>query len=98
LVNTDAIIAQSGHTASAAKLCRDYAGGGKTDWFLPSKDELNMMYTNLKLVGVGGFVALGYWSSSEDSESLASAQDFGDGFYDGCNKSNTYRVRAVRAF
>ncbi len=33
--NSNAIIAQFGHTASAAKMCRDYNGGGKDDWFLP---------------------------------------------------------------
>src|SRR4030042_418838 len=45
--NTDAIIAQNGGAASAAKLCRDYLGGGKTDWFLPSKDELDAIWDNI---------------------------------------------------
>lgn len=48
LSNTNAIIAQSGHTTSAAKLCKDYRGGGKSDWFLPSIDELNLVYENLR--------------------------------------------------
>jgi len=43
--NTLAIIA-AGNTetsTSAAKIANDYSGGGKTDWYLPSKDELNQM-------------------------------------------------------
>ena len=42
--NTAAIIAQSGHTASAAKICDDYSYGGYDDWFLPSITELRSMY------------------------------------------------------
>jgi hypothetical protein len=41
--NTLAIIAQPGHTSSAAKLCRDYRGGGYSDWYLPSLKELVLL-------------------------------------------------------
>ena len=46
--NTDAIISVQGptETSYAAGLARAYTGGGYTDWFLPSKDELNKMYLN----------------------------------------------------
>jgi hypothetical protein len=99
--NTDTIISEQGETATsyAAGLARAYSGGGYDDWFLPSKDELNLMYTNLKVYGVGGFAANSYWSSSEYDASSAWYQFFGDG-YQGYNgpKDGTYRVRAVRAF
>jgi hypothetical protein len=73
--------------------------GGYSDWFLPSKDELNLMYTNLKVAGVGGFVANGYWSSSEDNAHSAWGQRFGTYVYQpGVPKYNEGRVRAVRAF
>lgn len=41
--NTSSIIAQSGHTGSAAKICDDYTGGGYTDWYLPSNRELYLL-------------------------------------------------------
>jgi hypothetical protein len=94
--NTDAIIAQAGHMASAAKLCRDYDGGGETDWFLPSKDELNQLYT--KKAVVGGFAGDGYWSSSEYDAYYAWDQYFGIGDQDDYHKNYDLWVRAVRAF
>ncbi|HOV14558.1 MAG TPA: DUF1566 domain-containing protein [Spirochaetota bacterium] len=87
-----------GETDYAAKLCNDLESGGHSDWFLPSKDELNLMYVNLKIKGVGEFADDLYWSSSEGSDRVW-AQYFANG-----NQSNYYtkwshlRVRAVRAF
>lgn len=63
LANTDAIIAQDGYTPSGPSVCRDYTGGAKTDWFLPSQDELNQLY--LQKDTVGGFNGDQYWSSTE---------------------------------
>ena len=42
--NTTLIINAQGPGSYAAKICRDYRGGQYTDWFLPSKDELNKLY------------------------------------------------------
>ena len=102
--NTEAIIDQQWHTASAAKICRDYTGGGKTDWFLPSRDELNAIWENIVNNGDGEKIGLSgdpwevYWSSTEHSSSTAWFQslnifqqtDWGKGLY--------RQVRAVRAF
>jgi hypothetical protein len=46
-----ALIPETGTDAPAAKACNDYSNGGKTDWFLPSKDELNQLYVNRTSVG-----------------------------------------------
>ncbi len=84
-------------TDCAAQLCDALVYGGYSDWFLPSKDELNLMYENLYLEGVGDF-SVGYWSSSEDIAYTACSQ----GFYNGGQffnaKDDNLRVRAVRAF
>jgi hypothetical protein len=96
LANSNAIIAQDGHTGSAAKLCRDYTGGGLTDWFLPSKDELNELYARKAIVD--GFADDFYWSSSEYVDDAAWFQDFFDGSQDYNAKIAPTYVRAVRAF
>lgn len=87
----------------AAKVCADYAlvNGGVTysDWFLPSKDELNLMYQNLKVQSVGGLISDFYWSSSEYDYSFVWYQIFYDGYQDKIRRDDEYvRVRPVRAF
>lgn len=107
VANSNAIVSQGLHTASAAKICLDYTvdfeGVTYDDWFLPSKDELNRLYLNLYLQGLGGFTTNFYWSSSEDTEFdsafNARALFFSDGSHHASNKNdNTRRVRAIRAF
>src|SRR5271157_1723197 len=63
LSNSNIMIGEPGESPSAADLCKNYTGGGKTDWFLPSLDELNQLY--LQQTIVGGFASDYYWSSSE---------------------------------
>ena len=105
LTNTDKIIATSQGTIStsyAAGLARAYRGGGYTDWFLPSKDELAKLYA-MKLLGFGGFATDLYWSSTEgspnhDPQGYAGHQGFGNGEQDFNVKLATAYVRAIRAF
>ena len=98
LSNTNTIINSQGATSTsyAAGLARAYTGGGYTDWYLPSKDELNKLYLNR--VAIGGFASHEYWSSSEFDVYSAWYQNFGNGNQFGLNKGSTYYVRAVRAF
>jgi len=97
--NTQAIVKSCGEAKIAAKLCTAYRGGGKSDWFLPSKDELNLMYKNLHVKGVGDFAGGIYWSSSEGDDYDAWYQLFYNGLQGTYgSKDDTSRVRAVRAF
>ena len=94
-----------GETGKAAQFCDDLViennGVIYSDWFFPSKDELNLMYENLRVAGVGGFDGdyLYYWSSSErERDANAWLQDFCNGRQDYGEKDGDNRVRAVRAF
>ena len=82
----------------AARKCLDYSNGGCDDWFLPSRDELNLMYENLHKNGLGSFADDHYWSSSEYSASNAWFQHFGGSYQDDNSRNIEYRVRPVRAF
>jgi hypothetical protein len=95
--NTNAIIALYGTESNAARLCYDLSLNGYTDWYLPSKDELNKLYLNK--VAIGGFdVSYYYWSSSEYSADGVWNQYFNDGDLRYSNKSYTRHVRCVRGF
>ncbi len=102
--NTEAIVSQPGHKMSAARRCKEYVLNGFGGWFLPSKDELKLMFENIcRGKKMGGFPAMGtYWSSSEDDVSANSAwgqQFYIEGFQDNFLKSyNVVRVRCARAF
>ena len=105
--NTDAIINVQGVTATsyAAGLARAYDGGEYNDWFLPSKDELNLMYQNRETINTTALANSGslfndnwYWSSTEvDSENAASTK-FSDDLETTGNKHLSINMRAVRAF
>jgi len=92
--NTYLILA-SDENAPAAKACKDLTTGDKTDWFLPSKDELNELYTNRSLFDNLGTDS--YWSSSRKSDGRAWYHDFTYGQFDTWDDT-PYSVRAVRAF
>jgi hypothetical protein len=111
--NTNAIIGQSGHTDSAAKLCDDYTNtdygtGVYSDWYLPAVDQLSLMYhakyqvnKTLDSDGNSETKALtkgNYWSSTELNTTYAFSYIMYAGYAYYDLKNHTYCVRAVRDF
>jgi hypothetical protein len=104
LANTTVIVGQVVGavtcTSGAARTCYDLVEGGYSDWYLPSRDELNKLYLNQ--AAIGGFGYLYYWSSSEFDAVYAWAQIIGSGDRSGAqdwgDKWRPNMVRAVRAF
>ncbi|MCL2230701.1 MAG: DUF1566 domain-containing protein [Treponema sp.] len=111
--NTAAMLAADPESP-AALAAKNYNGGGLNDWFLPSQDELALLYNQRSSVNIStGF----YWSSSQNSNSRAWEQNFAtgatagnaksappldpDAYYDEWNPAPSARannVRAIRAF
>ncbi len=94
--NTTAIVNGCNQAGIAARICNDLVLNGYSDWFLPSKDELNQMF--VQKAAIGGFAEDYYWSSSEYSVDYAWTQLFVDGFQLYNFKLFANCVRAVRAF
>ena len=105
LSNTTAIILSQGNSQTyAAGLARNYAGGSYTDWYLPSKDELNLLWQNIgggapdPYTNIGNLAPYAYWSSSTFSSNALWSQGFGIGNQGGRTVDFTYYVRAIRTF
>jgi len=107
--NTTGIAANKGAGIYAASICAAYSVtvGATTynDWFLPSKDELNLMFLNKAIIdataGANGGSSLAdryYWSSMELGYSYALVQYFVSGIQFVSTKASFGYFRAARAF
>ena len=110
--NTDLMVAFC--SSGAGVLARAYKGGGKSDWSLPSKDELNELckYAYYEFESLSNtscdahtleirseFLERNYlWSSSENDADSAWFQLFHNGYQPYDLKSSRMYVRPVRAF
>jgi DUF1680 family protein len=101
--NTRDILAACGDRGTAADLCASYTLNGIGGWFLPSRDELALMYRHLKAAGTGDWQTDGmadnceYWTSTQQTADMADHVDFADNVrlhYD--DKDFPRRVRAIR--
>jgi len=109
LVNSNTISAQTGHVASAARYCLDFANGGFDDWFLPAADQLNLLYNARyevnKILASDGDPATeilwqtSYWTSTEYVVTfMALALNMLDGTSACLDKAAVLPVRAIREF
>jgi hypothetical protein len=103
--NTLDMLAGCSESGAAADLCANFSLNGVRGWFLPSRDELALMYRNLMTKGAGSFRDGGvadnftYWASSQQTADMAAHIDFADlGRQHGDDKDFPRRVRAIRAF
>jgi hypothetical protein len=91
---------------SAAGVAANYELDGVDGWFLPNKEELNLLYLQRSVVGgFSGVIGAYYWSSSEsDDPRRVWAHRFVDIpasssiRYTVLKDSHPNRVRAIRAF
>lgn len=94
--NTTTIISAQGSGTYAATVCYLLSLNGYDDWFLPSKNELSLLYQQKE--AVGGFSTDYYWSSSEYDTLKAWRMYFPFGNENIISKDSTAGVRAIRAF
>ena len=95
--NTAAIVGQGGCTSGAAFDCNSLVEGGYSDWYLPSKDELNELYVNRD--AIGGFAGWDYCCSSQVDANNAWIQTFSSGVQHNDGSKGLYRpARPVRSF
>lgn len=97
--NTATIVANCPDADIAAKACVSSTQGGFTDWFLPSRDEVDSLYVHQAIIG--GFTTEGwYLSSSEQSDTGAWIVifDTGGSVAGWTSKDGAFHVRCVRSF
>lgn len=108
VANTGAMIAAGIELHPAAAHCIDHRAGGNADWYMPAKDELNVIYQNLgynrpncppdfQSGGPQAFSNANYWASTQQSAYSGWMQHFSNGSLGSGGKGFTgHRVRPVR--
>ena len=110
--NTSLAVTKNSTADRAVTLAWNYSNADKSDWHLPSKDELNELckYARQQTTGNtsvtcassgslrSGFAGAIYWSSSESAATYAWTLFFLFGDQANLTKAGNVRVRPVRAF
>jgi hypothetical protein len=103
--NSATIVSMCAQQNSAALACDQYVINGYSDWYLPSYNELKLIWQNLILNNISASLVLNnYWSSSDlgmdgGCEGVAWALHFGIGSANfGWGKDTPFNTRAIRSF
>ncbi len=96
--NTNDILIGCNQVNSAAKICDNYSVDNYSDWFLPSINELQIIYDNRVVLNIDAIgTSTFYWSSTEYNANNAKGFSFsGTSAYSA--KNNLYSVLAIRYF
>jgi hypothetical protein len=101
LANTNAILAIDSTSGTPAYYCKNYSNNGKTDWFMPSLDELTALF-NAKLAHTLNINTSTIYSSTEfDASNAYNVSGLYYNPYSGfVDKSviTAYKTIAIRAF
>ncbi|KEO72277.1 DUF1566 domain-containing protein [Anditalea andensis] len=80
----------------AAKIAQDSEYNGYNDWFIPTRGEALILYSNREQIG--GFSENDYWSSCESNRQDACAMSFVTGATFSADKSIRKKIRLIRYF
>lgn len=95
--NSKLIYEKQGSGTYAASACLSFVTGNYSDWYLPSVDELQILYNNKDVIG-GFTTGTSYWSSSEVSSDGAYGINFSNGTKVKYYKNGSGRIRPISYF
>ena len=110
LANSNAIVAEAGHTTSMAQDCLNYTNlnygtGVYSDWYLPAIGEMMCTLKNRVILddaipglGATGLLQAQYWTSTPTAPTLALQLSHGTLIYGAATKASTKVGRPFRKF
>lgn len=94
--NTLAMMAAGPELHPAGEYCSTLEHEGFSDFYMPSKDEFYLAYTNRSVLGGLQLAGDDYWTSTEFSANYGWHFQPVSGYQDNYYKTSSYRVRPVR--